>query len=112
MKIAIDGKAINATEYHKDIYDNLIKEFGRQAFEGTIIADDEGNIAAINPTVKTSWAAILFLIELLISQKMFKIEDIRDEVGEIKTFMNQLNERVDEMEEKLNGITKNNNPPK
>jgi len=109
MKISIDGKAINATEYHKDIYEGLLKDFGRQAFEGTIIADENGNIAVINPTVKTSWGPMLFLIELYIHQRISKMPEVLAELAEAKEFIKQLNERIDEMEEKINGAS---NPPK
>ena len=74
-------------------------------------ADDDGNIAAINPTVKTSWGPMLFLIELFIWNRINKMPQVLEELAEAKSFIKQLNERIDEMEEKINGTSKDTNPP-
>jgi hypothetical protein len=98
MLVAISGKLVDMTEDEKKIYDQLKRDFGGASFNGTIATNDDNEITLVNPygdgSNNVSYAVMWFLINLMISQKLRKVDNMID-------FMERVNGRVDELEERI-----------
>jgi len=83
MKRIVDYKAVEMTDEEFEYYNQIIKEFtigtynGREMFHDVFETDENGIISIIRPPLKKeiAWAAILFLQNLMINQRLRQMED-------------------------------------
>lgn len=82
MKRIIDYKSVDITDEEWDYYNEIVKEFstptysGKEQFRGTFEVDGDGCISIINPPLKkeVAWVVILFLQNLMINQRLRRVE--------------------------------------
>jgi hypothetical protein len=82
MFYIIDYKKIEMTEDEYNYYNQLISEFtygnisGKDQFRDVFDVDDDGCISMIRPPLKkeVGWAVILFLQNLMINQRLRRME--------------------------------------
>lgn len=74
--VLISGQVVNVSEEEKKIYELLVREFGRDAFNGLIKTDEDDNIKVIDLTqnTKVSFSIMYFLITLSVNQRLSKID--------------------------------------
>lgn len=78
----IDYKSVDMTEDEWSYYNELIKEFtygnylGKEQFRDLFEVDGDGCITIIKPPLKkeVGWAVILFLQNLMINQRLRRME--------------------------------------
>ena len=83
MKRIVDYKAVDMTDEEFEYYNQIIKEFSdgvynaKEMFRDVFETDEEGCISIIRPPLKKeiAWAAILFLQNLMINQRLRRMED-------------------------------------
>lgn len=87
----IDHKAVDMTNEEYDYYNSLVKEFtygnhnGKDQFHDLFDVDGDGCISLVRPPIKkrVGWAIIVFLQNLMINQRLRrmekKIEEFLDE---------------------------------
>lgn len=78
----IDYKKVDMTDEEFDYYTRLVKEFtygtynGKDQFHDLFDVDDDGCISIINPPFRkdVSWAVIFFIQNLMINQRIRRME--------------------------------------
>lgn len=78
----IDHKAVDMTDEEFEYYNKIIEEFtygihnGKEQFHDIFDVDDDGCILLIRPSLKkqVAWAAIMFLQNLMINQRLRRME--------------------------------------
>lgn len=103
-KILINGNIVEVSDEEKKAYDRLVKDFGGKAFENTISVEN-GEIVFINPygneTSRVSYAIMWFLITTSIQQRLRKMDSFEE-------FLNNINDRIDELSEKVEEMERKN----
>lgn len=82
MKRIVDFKYVDMTNEEYQYYKNLINEFtydtvdGKDQFRDTFDVDGDGCITLIRPPLKKqmSWAVLFFLQNLMINQRLRRME--------------------------------------
>ena len=83
-KRIIDYKRVDITDEEYSYYQQIVNEFsdgvysGSEQFRDTFEVDNDGLIYLIKPPLKkaTPWVVIVFLQNLMINQRLRKIEDL------------------------------------
>lgn len=78
----VDYKGVDMTDEEFEYYNRLVKEFtfgmynGKDQFHDMFDVDDEGCISLIRPPLKkeVGWAVIVFLQNLMINQRLRRLE--------------------------------------
>ena len=78
----VDYKAVDMTDEEFEYYNKLVKEFtfglynGKEQFHDMFEVDDDGCISMIQPPLKkeTAWAVIVFLQNLMVNQRLRRME--------------------------------------
>jgi hypothetical protein len=78
----IDYKSVDMTDDEVDYYNQLVAEFtngtysGKEQFRGLFETDGDGCITIIHPPLKkqVGWAVILFMQNLMINQRLRRME--------------------------------------
>ena len=87
----IDYKPVDMTDDEWDYYNKLVEEFsygnysGKEQFKDIFEVDGDGCITVIKPPLKreVGWAVILFLQNLMINQRLRRMEDwIKEKLDE------------------------------
>lgn len=84
----IDYKGVEMTDEEFDYYNKLVLEFtfgmynGKDQFHDVFDVDDEGCISLIRPPLKkeVGWAVIVFLQNLMINQRLRRLERKVEEI--------------------------------
>ena len=84
----IDHKAVDLTNEEFEYYNKLVEEFtygsyqGKDQFHDIFDVDDDGCISLIRPPLKkeVGWAIIVFLQNLMINQRLRRMERKIEEV--------------------------------
>jgi len=75
--VLISGQVVNVSDEEKKIYELLLRDFGRDAFNGLIKTNEDKDISAIDLTqnTKVSFSIMYFLITLSVNQRLNKIDE-------------------------------------
>lgn len=79
----VDYKSVEMTDEEWQYYQEIVKEFssgsysGTEQFRGVFEVDGDGCISIIRPPLKkeVAWAVILFLQNLMINQRLRRVEE-------------------------------------
>lgn len=82
MKV-IDYKKVDMTDEEHNYYKELVTQFtddttkGTEYFKDLFDVDDDGFIMLIKPTKSIPWAILFFIQQLMISQRLRIIDQLR-----------------------------------
>lgn len=93
---AIANQRLDLTREEFEYYQELEKNFGKEAFYGLFRSDSDGQIAAITPSPSqpTAMLLVFFLLNVMHNQRLRKLDAWVEKVDRIEARINKLEEAI------------------
>ena len=84
--VLIDKKVVSLSEGERELFHDLLREFGIGAFENVITTDEKNHIININPLTNTKlpWGVLWFLMGVSIQQRLRDVDKFAERIGKIE----------------------------